>query len=81
MSRNDDASIPVDKGIGAPSTFEEESTLFNSINEKLNQAFVEIYAPVRYDTPVDRTKLKRIIDDVVTEKIDSFFKGGENATT
>lgn len=81
MSRNDEAPIPVEKGIGAPSTFEVESTLFNSINEKLNQAFVEIYAPVRYDTPVDRTKLMTAIDDVVTDKIDSFFKGGENATT
>jgi len=81
MSRNDEGSIPVKNEIRAPSTFEEESTLFNSINEKLNQAFVEIYAPVKYDTPVDRNKLKTIINKVVTEKIDGFFKGGENATT
>ena len=81
MSRNDEASIPVYKEFGAPSTFETESVLFNSINEQLNQAFVEIYVPVRYDTPVDRTKLKKIIDGVITEKIDNFFKGGENATT
>jgi len=81
MSRNDEASIPVDKGIEGPSTFEVESTLFNSINEKLNQAYVEIYAPVRYDTPVDRTKLQKIIDDVVTDRIDNFFKGDHNAIT
>lgn len=81
MSRNDEAPIPVEKGIKPPTTFEEDSTLFQSINEKLNQAFVEIYAPVSYDTPVDRTKLKKVIDEVVTDHIDSFFRGGENATT
>ncbi|MBI5552595.1 MAG: HD domain-containing protein [Desulfobacterales bacterium] len=81
MSRNDEAPIPVEKETGAPSTFEGESTLFNSINEKLNQAFIEIYAPIRYDTPVDRNKLTKIIDDVVTKEIDNFFKGGKNATT
>lgn len=81
MSRNDEGPIPVERGINAPSTFEEESTLFKSINEKLNQAFVEIYAPVSYDTPVDRTKLKKAIDEVVTDHIEDFFKGGNNATT
>ena len=82
MSQNDEASILVDKGVGTPSTFEEESTLFKSINEKLNQAFVEVYAPVGYDTPIDRTKLQKSIDDIVTEQIENFFKeGGEDATT
>ena len=81
MSRNDEASIPVDKGLEKPSTFEEESTLFKSINEKLNHAFVEIYAPVSYDTPVDRTKLQKKVDQIITEKIDAFFKGGGHGTT
>ena len=81
MSRNDEAQIPVDKGVKGPSTFEEESTLFKSINEKLHQAFVEIYAPVSYETPVDRSKLKNVIDDVITDYITRFFEGGENATT
>lgn len=81
MSRNDEAPIPVDKGLKAPSTFEEESTLFQSINEKLNQAFVEIYAPVSYDTPVDRAKLKKVIDETITGYISDFFEGKEDATT
>ena len=80
MSRNDEASIPVHRRIEEPSTFEEESTLFNSINEKLNQAFVEIYAPVTYDTPVDRTKMRKMIDEVVSQKLDDFFRGDKNAT-
>lgn len=83
MSRNDEASIPVYRRIEKPSTFEEESTLFNSINEKLNQAFVELYAPVTYDTPVDRTKMLKMIDEVVSQKLNDFFRGDKyaNATT
>ena len=45
MSRNDEASIPVYRAPSPTSTFEAESTLFQSINERLNQSFVEIYAP------------------------------------
>ncbi len=81
QSRNDEASIPVDKILKEPSTFEEESTLFNSINEKLSQAFVELYAPILYDTTVDKNKLQKSLDDVISKNIASFFKGGENANT
>ena len=79
QSRNDEASIPVDKTPKEPTTFEEESVLFNSINEELSQAFVAIYAPVNYDTPVDKKKLKKLLDDLISENITLFFKGGNNA--
>lgn len=79
QSRNDEASISVDRSPKEPSTFEEESTLFNSINEKLSQAFVDIYAPVNYDTSVDKRKVKKSLDDLISEKITSFFNGGKNA--
>ncbi len=81
MSRNDEASINVDRGLRVPSTFEVESTLFNSINEKFNQAFIEIYAPIIYETPVARTKIQQAIYNVVTERIDTFFEGVNNAST
>lgn len=81
QSRNDEASIPVDKILTEPSTFEEESTLFNSINEKLSQAFVELYAPILYDTTVDKNKLQKSLDDVISKNIAAFFEGGENANT
>lgn len=79
MSRNDEASIPVKKK-AAPSTFEMESTLFNSINEKLKQEFVEIYAPVKHETPVAREKLERWISEAITTQIEIFFDGEKNAT-
>ncbi len=81
MSRNDEASITVDRGFKAPSTFEEESTLFNSINEKLNQAFIEIYAPIMYETTNARAKFHQAMDNVITKEIENFFQGAKNADT
>lgn len=81
QSRNDEASIPVDKTPKEPTPFEEESTLFNSINEELSQAFVDIYAPVSYDTPIDKQKLKKLLDDLISENITLFFKGDKNGDT
>lgn len=81
QSRNDEASIPVDRTPKEPSTFEEESALFNSINEELSQPFVDIYAPVTYDTSVDKKKLKKLLDDLISENITYFFEGGNNADT
>ncbi|MBW2150537.1 MAG: HD domain-containing protein [Deltaproteobacteria bacterium] len=77
QSRNDEAAILVDRGPKGISTFEEESALFNSINERLSEAFVELYAPVSYDTPVDRDKIKTTLDKIILENIVSFFEGGE----
>lgn len=79
QSRNDEASIPVDRTPKEPSTFEEESPLFNSINEELSQAFVDIYAPLSYDTTVDKRKLRKALDELISENITSFFEGGKDA--
>jgi len=79
QSQNDEASIPVDRTPKRPSTFEEESILFNSINEGLGQAFVDIYAPISYETPVDKRKLKNSLHDLISESITSFFEGEDNA--
>jgi HD superfamily phosphohydrolase len=79
QSRNDEASIPVDRTPKEPSTFEQEPALFNSINEELSQAFVDIYAPISYDTPVDKRKLNKALDDLISENITSFFEGGKDA--
>jgi len=81
QSRNDEAAILVDLGPKGISTFEEESTLFNSINERLSEAFVELYAPVSYDTPVDREKMKATLDKIIFENIVSFFEGGKDENT
>ena len=81
QSRNDEASIPVDRTPKGPSTFEEASMLFNSINEGLSQAFVDIYAPVSYEAPVNKRKLKKSLHDLISESITSFFEGENNGNT
>jgi HD superfamily phosphohydrolase len=81
QSRNDEASIPVDRRPKPPSTFEEASMLFNSINEGLGQPFVDVYAPVGYEAPVNKRKLKKSLHDLISESITSFFEGGDNANT
>jgi HD superfamily phosphohydrolase len=55
-ARNDEASILVNET--PPILFESASVLFNSINEKLSEAFVEVYAPVEYHTPAERRNVK-----------------------
>lgn len=47
QSRNSEESIPIQKA-GRLVRFEDESTLFQSINESLNETHVECYAPVAY---------------------------------
>ncbi|MBI3910899.1 MAG: HD domain-containing protein [Armatimonadetes bacterium] len=50
QSRNDEKSILVDDR-PSPTPFEEKSTLFKSIDERLDDTFVEVYAPVVHDPP------------------------------
>lgn len=42
---------------GIPTDFQNESNVFNSINESMNDVYFEVYAPVFYDTPVEKEKL------------------------
>jgi putative nucleotidyltransferase with HDIG domain len=69
-SRNDEASILVNKGADKPGKFEDESVLFSSINERMSDEFVEVYAPVTWQEHAQRTKaLNRIsplIKDLIT---------------
>lgn len=55
MSRNDESSILVAQR--EPIPFEDESSLFASINEGFREEFVEIYAPVEWDSRADRLNL------------------------
>jgi HD superfamily phosphohydrolase len=54
-SRNDEASILVEKP-GLPGKFEDESVLFSSINERLSDEFVEVYAPVSWPNIAERSR-------------------------
>jgi hypothetical protein len=64
QSRNDEGSILIDT-VNGPRKFEEESTLFRSIDEKQNDAMFEVYAPMNISDPVKKRKmLSRFSDDI-----------------
>jgi HD superfamily phosphohydrolase len=68
MSRNDEAGILV--GSDPPKQFESASTLFASINKKLADWFVEVYAPVEWATPTDKLKVKQTIEQPVLKLLE-----------
>jgi HD superfamily phosphohydrolase len=55
QSRNNEGSIIILTADG-PKKFEEESTLFRSIDEKQNDASIEVYAPVVIKDSVEKRK-------------------------
>ena len=65
-SRNDEMSIQVLNRRG-PKPFEEASTLFESIDERYKEGFVEVYAPVSWETRADRSKAVRSLDEPMRE--------------
>ncbi len=71
QSRNDEGSILV-RSLPKPKMFEEESTLFRSIDEKLTEAHVEIYAPVIYKSPNERRTLLSEMDKKITGILNQF---------
>lgn len=74
QSRDDESAVLIDKR-PLPKPFEQESTLFRSIDEKLSEAFVEVFAPVTYDTVAERRVLLDTIDQPITEILNGYFKG------
>ncbi len=63
-----------------PRFFEEESVLFKSIDESLSEAFIDVYAPVMYDSPNDKERLLNLLDEPITEAVAGFYsKGGDDA--
>jgi hypothetical protein len=69
MSRNDEAGILVIDT--RPEPFDQVSTLFASINEGYADEYLEVYAPVEWDTPTDKKSIiahtKQFILDLVEE--------------
>jgi hypothetical protein len=84
QSRNSEGPILVDR-IPKPKMFEEESSLFQSIDESLSEAYVEVYAPVTYDSPGRKRKLLMALDQPITTILTQFpnreEKANENTNT
>lgn len=71
QSRNNEGPILVDR-IPKPEMFEEESSLFHSIDVELSEAYVEVYAPVNYDSPAQKRKLLMDLYQPMTEILTQF---------
>jgi HD superfamily phosphohydrolase len=69
-SRNDEASMLV-RALPTPTPFEQESSLFASINESYMDGYVEVYAPVTWDDRTHRTKSLKALAKPIHEVIES----------
>lgn len=74
-SRNNEGSVLINKP--TPLFFEDASTLFQSIDEKLSETFVEVYAPVSYATPADRRRLQTRLRTPIVDTLEQFCVEGE----
>lgn len=77
QSKDDEGSIIVLTKDNEKSYFEQESTLFHSIDSKQSDEFLEIYAPIEYSGKEDKEKkkqeiipnIKKIISEIAKSKI------------
>jgi hypothetical protein len=67
-SRNDESGIIVARS-NQKRPFEEESTLFASINEQYADGFIEIYAPVGWESRSQRQKARRELHDPIRKAL------------
>jgi HD superfamily phosphohydrolase len=74
QSRNDEGSIMVHTAPN-PTPFEEESDLFKSINERLNDPHFSVYAPVGYDSPGERREMLSRIKEPILRSLEGFSNG------
>jgi HD superfamily phosphohydrolase len=74
QSRNDEGSIMVHTAPN-PAPFEEESDLFKSINEKLNDPHFSVYAPVGYENPGERRELMSRIKEPILRCLEGTSDG------
>ena len=75
-SRNDEAGVVVAKTPG-PVPFDQESTLFQSINERMEEAYCEVYAPVEWESVTAKKKIVSDLRDDVFNCIDNLCRDGK----
>lgn len=69
-SRNDEGSIMVATH-PEPRPFEQESSLFASINEGYTEGYVEVYAPMAWGTPTEKKRILRDLHKPIRERIEA----------
>lgn len=72
-SRNDEKSILVWRPGQPPGAFETKSVMFKSIDERLSDQYVEVYAPVAWENHADRdrrlARLTPLIQECIAETV------------
>jgi hypothetical protein len=71
-SRNDSAPILVARRSQDPEPFEEASSLFASIDARYSDEFVEVYAPVDWDTDAEKSRIRRVAREMILKLIEQF---------
>jgi len=72
-SKNEEEPIMVHSSSTVPKSFEDESTLFRSINEAEKDEFIEIYAPVEFADEADKRKKLREYSKHIHRMIENTF--------
>jgi hypothetical protein len=65
MSRDSEGPIMVIKKDGTKDSFEQESTVFRAIDEKIRDKILEIYIPMDSDDQGKSKKLSKIKEDII----------------
>jgi len=76
-SRDDEAQILVYKKPN-PVPFVEESTLLSSIDERYSETYVEVYAPVEWTTPKDKTEIRDKLRQPIINLMELLVKEDKN---
>jgi len=77
MSRNSEGEIIVIDQKGGKRNFEEESTVFSSINESMKDMFFEVYAPLEYIDYKDKNKKLEELRKSILKILKSIKEGEE----
>lgn len=83
QSRNSEGMVYIVRDDGTPVPFEEESTLFRSIDEAQKDEYLDIYAPVEFGDAREKGRRLRELDEVlgcsIEEEVAKALEGGERS--
>ncbi len=67
QSRDDEGSIILLSDKQQPKSFENESTLFRSIDEEQNDYFIDVYAPIYFSNDYEKRKKIETCESLIHE--------------
>ncbi len=87
QSRNSEDAVSIVRADGTPVAFDEESTLFHSIDAAQKDEYLDIYAPVQFGDAYERDQKLRELDQelgcfvekLAEKEVTARLKGGQQA--